>query len=221
MRSAARLNGRGRRRPRSRHGLVWPLRFWSDARHDLTRESAVLPRRGSRPEDPGGPPRHPPRQGLRDESPPRGDLRPRPARAGGLPTAPRDSTIFVGYGALAAASGLVGITFNHRLHSDMHYPHAADDVAVVVERARHPCSLRRRTGQETGHASTPSRRYRPTRRYPSSSFGWEASTSSSPAPRTLLSLPPRTPTPLEVFDIAHASHSFEIHAYDAPSCPAG
>ena len=49
---------------------------------------------------------------------------------------PRDSGVFLGYGALAAASGLVGITFDHRLHSDMHYPQAADDVVAVVERTR-------------------------------------------------------------------------------------
>ncbi|MER5389550.1 alpha/beta hydrolase [Saccharopolyspora sp. NPDC002686] len=49
---------------------------------------------------------------------------------------PRDWEGFIGYGALAAAAGLVGITFNHRLHTDMHYPQAADDVAAVIERTR-------------------------------------------------------------------------------------
>ena len=49
---------------------------------------------------------------------------------------PRDWEGFIGYGALAAAFGLVGITFNHRLYTAMHYPHAADDVAAVVERTR-------------------------------------------------------------------------------------
>ncbi len=29
---------------------------------------------------------------------------------------PRDSAVFTGYGALAAAAGLVGITFDHPLH---------------------------------------------------------------------------------------------------------
>ena len=43
---------------------------------------------------------------------------------------PRDWEGFIGYGALAAASGLVGITFNHRLHSGVHYPQAAEDVAA-------------------------------------------------------------------------------------------
>ena len=49
---------------------------------------------------------------------------------------PRDSEVFLGYGALAAASGLVGITFDHRLYTDMHYPQASDDLAAVVERTR-------------------------------------------------------------------------------------
>lgn len=50
---------------------------------------------------------------------------------------PRDWDGFIGYGALAAASGLVGITFNHRLYdTDTHYPIAADDVAEAVEQTR-------------------------------------------------------------------------------------
>ncbi|WP_433871260.1 serine aminopeptidase domain-containing protein [Saccharopolyspora sp. CA-218241] len=49
---------------------------------------------------------------------------------------PRDWDVFRGYGALAAASGLVGVTFDHRLHSGGHFPHAAADVAAVVERTR-------------------------------------------------------------------------------------
>lgn len=50
---------------------------------------------------------------------------------------PRDWEGNIGYGALAAASGLVGITFNHRLYDmDTHYAIAADDVAEVVERTR-------------------------------------------------------------------------------------
>ncbi|GAA4617282.1 hypothetical protein GCM10023108_33530 [Saccharopolyspora hordei] len=52
-----------------------------------------------------------------------------------VPT-PRDWEGFLGHGALVAASGLVGITFNHRLHTDQHYPEAADDVAAVIERTR-------------------------------------------------------------------------------------
>lgn len=49
---------------------------------------------------------------------------------------PRDWEGFSGYAALAAASGLVGITFNHRLYSDAHYSLAAEDVAAAVEQAR-------------------------------------------------------------------------------------
>lgn len=49
---------------------------------------------------------------------------------------PRDWEGFVGYGTLAAAHGLVGVTFDHRLFSDMHYPQSAEDLAEVVERTR-------------------------------------------------------------------------------------
>ncbi|WP_051298279.1 alpha/beta hydrolase family protein [Arthrobacter castelli] len=50
---------------------------------------------------------------------------------------PRDWEGFIGYGALAAASGLVGVTFNHRLHDlESSYPVAADDVAEAVEQTR-------------------------------------------------------------------------------------
>jgi acetyl esterase/lipase len=43
---------------------------------------------------------------------------------------------FAGYGSLAAASGLVGVVFEHRLHSGDHYPTAAGDVAAAVEETR-------------------------------------------------------------------------------------
>jgi acetyl esterase/lipase len=46
--------------------------------------------------------------------------------------------VFIGYGALAAAAGLVGITFNHRLYTDADYPLAADDVTTAVEQTRAP-----------------------------------------------------------------------------------
>lgn len=49
---------------------------------------------------------------------------------------PRAWSGFVGYGSLAAASGLVGVTLDHRLHSGDHYPTAADDVAAAVEQTR-------------------------------------------------------------------------------------
>lgn len=49
---------------------------------------------------------------------------------------PRDSPIFLGYAALAAATGLVAIMFNHRLHTDADYPLAAEDVASAVDQTR-------------------------------------------------------------------------------------
>jgi len=49
---------------------------------------------------------------------------------------PRDWPGAVGYATLAAASGLVGIVLEHRLHSGEHYPVAADDVAAAVQEAR-------------------------------------------------------------------------------------
>ncbi|HJA61967.1 MAG TPA: dienelactone hydrolase family protein [Candidatus Brevibacterium intestinavium] len=58
-----------------------------------------------------------------------------PVPEGQLPR-PRDWEGFNGYAALAAASGLVGITFNHRLHTEEHYPLAAEGVAAAVEQTR-------------------------------------------------------------------------------------
>ncbi|ONH29507.1 hypothetical protein BL253_16720 [Pseudofrankia asymbiotica] len=49
---------------------------------------------------------------------------------------PRDWPTFLGYGALAASSDLVGVTVDHRLHSGTDYPVAAEDVVSAVERAR-------------------------------------------------------------------------------------
>lgn len=49
---------------------------------------------------------------------------------------PRDWPTFLGYGALAAASGMVGVTLDHRLHSIADYSIAAQDVASAVEQAR-------------------------------------------------------------------------------------
>ncbi|GAA4780641.1 hypothetical protein GCM10023200_12370 [Actinomycetospora chlora] len=68
--------------------------------------------------------------------------RPRPAvvfvHGGPIPPghSPRNTDVFRGYGALAAAAGLIGITFDHHLHSGEHYPQAADDVAAAVARTR-------------------------------------------------------------------------------------
>ncbi|MBK1784105.1 alpha/beta hydrolase [Prauserella cavernicola] len=51
-------------------------------------------------------------------------------------SSPKDSEMYRGYGSLAARSGLVGVTFNHGLHSDAHFPQAADNLAAAVERVR-------------------------------------------------------------------------------------
>jgi acetyl esterase/lipase len=49
---------------------------------------------------------------------------------------PRDWPVYVGYGSLAAGTGLVGVTVDHRLHSPADYPTAAADVAAAVEQVR-------------------------------------------------------------------------------------
>ena len=49
---------------------------------------------------------------------------------------PKDWGAYVSYGGLAAASGLVGITFNHRFNSPAQLPDAAGDVADLIEHVR-------------------------------------------------------------------------------------
>jgi acetyl esterase/lipase len=49
---------------------------------------------------------------------------------------PRDWPVFQGYGALAAAAGLVAVTLDHRLHTIADYDAATRDVASAVEHAR-------------------------------------------------------------------------------------
>ncbi|HEX4362787.1 MAG TPA: hypothetical protein VH141_34975, partial [Pseudonocardia sp.] len=49
---------------------------------------------------------------------------------------PRDWPVFHGYGALAAAAGLAGVTLDHRLYTFADYATAALDVAAAVEQAR-------------------------------------------------------------------------------------
>jgi len=49
---------------------------------------------------------------------------------------PRDWDGFKGYSGMLAASGLVAVTFNHRLYSDKHYPQADQDIAFVVNQVR-------------------------------------------------------------------------------------
>ncbi len=44
--------------------------------------------------------------------------------------------VFVSYGELAAASALVGVTFNHRLHALTDYRRSESDVAAAIEYVR-------------------------------------------------------------------------------------
>lgn len=48
----------------------------------------------------------------------------------------RDSAVFTGYGSLAAATGLVGITFDHPLHATTDYPASAEVLAAVLAQTR-------------------------------------------------------------------------------------
>jgi len=50
--------------------------------------------------------------------------------------APKQWGIFQSYGALAGASGMVGVTFNHRLHSPTDYPRSESDILAAVEYVR-------------------------------------------------------------------------------------
>ncbi|MCH0562383.1 MULTISPECIES: S9 family peptidase [unclassified Streptomyces] len=58
-----------------------------------------------------------------------------PVPAGARPT-PREWPGQVGYARSAAARGVVGVTFDHRLHDTADYARAADDVAAAVEVVR-------------------------------------------------------------------------------------
>jgi dienelactone hydrolase len=51
-------------------------------------------------------------------------------------TPPTRWGVFVNYGELAAASALVGVTFNHRLYALTDYPRAESDVAAAIEYVR-------------------------------------------------------------------------------------
>ncbi|HKV13231.1 MAG TPA: alpha/beta hydrolase [Thermoanaerobaculia bacterium] len=53
-----------------------------------------------------------------------------------LRTEPTDWGIFVSHGQLAAASGFVGVTFNHRLHGMDQYGTAASDVEDAIRHVR-------------------------------------------------------------------------------------
>ncbi|WP_223645153.1 alpha/beta hydrolase [Corallococcus sp. EGB] len=49
---------------------------------------------------------------------------------------PKQWGIFQSYSALAAASGFVGVAFNHRLHAPEDYPRSESDIAAAVEYVR-------------------------------------------------------------------------------------
>lgn len=48
----------------------------------------------------------------------------------------KDLGVFRSYGELAAASGFIGVTFNHRLHGPEDYGRAAEDVAAALDFVR-------------------------------------------------------------------------------------
>jgi len=58
-----------------------------------------------------------------------------PIRAG-LPLQPKDWGIYLSYGELMATSGLVGVTFNHRLYGFDEHPQAAGDIAAAIDYVR-------------------------------------------------------------------------------------
>ena len=51
-------------------------------------------------------------------------------------TPPTQWGVFVSYGELAAASALVGVTFNHRLHAPTDYERSRADVAAAIDHVR-------------------------------------------------------------------------------------
>jgi len=53
-----------------------------------------------------------------------------------LPLAPTEWGVYRGYGALAAASGWVGVTFGHRFYDYEKLPQAADDIAAAIAYTR-------------------------------------------------------------------------------------
>lgn len=55
---------------------------------------------------------------------------------GGEQPAPRDWPLNIGYASYAASLGVVGVTFDHRLHALADFAQAAGDVAAAVERVR-------------------------------------------------------------------------------------
>jgi acetyl esterase/lipase len=53
-----------------------------------------------------------------------------------VPVSPKDWGVFVSYGELLAASGLVAVTFNHRFYNLSHLHEAASDVTHVIDYVR-------------------------------------------------------------------------------------
>jgi acetyl esterase/lipase len=49
---------------------------------------------------------------------------------------PKDWPFFQSYGELAAASGLIGVTFNHRFHHPLQFPDSRADVHAAIEFVR-------------------------------------------------------------------------------------
>jgi acetyl esterase/lipase len=49
---------------------------------------------------------------------------------------PKDWPFFQSYGELVAASGLVGVTFNHRFHHPLQFPDSKADVLAAIEYVR-------------------------------------------------------------------------------------
>ena len=54
----------------------------------------------------------------------------------GQTPSPRQWPTFIGYSDLAASTGLVGVTFDHRLYAMERYPDSAQDIVEVVENVR-------------------------------------------------------------------------------------
>jgi acetyl esterase/lipase len=50
--------------------------------------------------------------------------------------APTEWGVFISYGELAAASGFVGVVFNHRLHAPTDYPTAQSDMQAAIDSLR-------------------------------------------------------------------------------------
>jgi dipeptidyl aminopeptidase/acylaminoacyl peptidase len=59
----------------------------------------------------------------------------------GMSMSPKDWGIFVSYGEVLSASGLVAVTFNHRFYSPSHLHEAASDVAHAIDYVRDNADL--------------------------------------------------------------------------------